>query len=100
MTQTVFQPTSPAGAAEAPHAPESLQSSLAQLVLALVKLLHELLERQAVRRMESGSLSDDEVERLGLALMMQAEEIDRIRKAFGLEEKDINLDLGPLGRLF
>lgn len=79
--------------------PEGLKNGLAQLVLTLVKLLHELLERQAIRRIEAGSLTDDEVERLGMTLMRQADEIDRIRRAFGLEDEDLNLDLGPLGRL-
>jgi hypothetical protein len=76
-----------------------LKNGLGQLVLTLVKLLHELLEKQAVRRMEGGSLSDDEIERLGLALMRQSEEIERLRVEFGLEEEDLNLDLGPLGKL-
>lgn len=95
------------------HAPESLPSrsrrlnfdvhsaknGLGQLVLTLVKLLHELLERQAIRRVESGSLSERQTEELGLVLMQQAQEIERLRKEFGLEEDDLNLDLGPLGRL-
>jgi hypothetical protein len=68
-------------------------------VLTLVKLLHELLERQAIRRMEAGSLSDDDIENLGITLMKQAEEIDRLRKEFNLDEEDLNLDLGPLGKL-
>lgn len=68
-------------------------------MLALVRLLHELLERQAIRRMDSGTLADDEIERLGLALMKQTEEIKRLRRAFGLEEEDLNIDLGPLGKL-
>jgi hypothetical protein len=76
-----------------------LKNGLGQLVLTLVKLLHELLEKQAIRRMEGGSLSDAEIERLGTALMRQAEEIDRLRVEFGLTEEDLNLDLGPLGRL-
>ena len=76
-----------------------LKNGLGQLVLTLVKLLHELLEKQAIRRMEGGSLSDDEVERLGSALMRQAEEIERLRMEFGLTEEDLNLDLGPLGKL-
>lgn len=76
-----------------------LKNGLGQLVLTLVKLLHELLEKQAIRRMEGGSLRDDEVERLGMALMRQAEEIDRLREQFGLSEEDLNLDLGPLGKL-
>jgi hypothetical protein len=49
--------------------------------------------------MESGSLSDDEIERLGTTLMRQAEELERVRKVFGLEDEDLNIDLGPLGRL-
>ncbi|MBZ5622277.1 MAG: gas vesicle protein K [Acidobacteriia bacterium] len=80
--------------------PENVKNGLGQLVLTLVRLLHELLERQALRRIDAGSLSDEQVERLGLTLMRQAEEIDRLRKEFGLEEQDLNLDLGPLGRLF
>lgn len=76
-----------------------LKNGLGQLVLTLVRLLHELLEKQAIRRMEGGSLSDEEIERLGTALMRQAEEIERLRLEFGLTEEDLNLDLGPLGRL-
>ena len=76
-----------------------LKNGLGQLVLTLVKLLHELLEKQAVRRMEGGSLSDEEIERLGLALMRQSEEIERLRVEFGLTQEDLNLDLGPLGKL-
>lgn len=77
----------------------SAKNGLGQLVLTLVKLLHELLERQAIRRVDSGSLTDQQTEKLGLALMQQAEEIERLRKEFGLEEADLNLDLGPLGKL-
>jgi hypothetical protein len=75
------------------------KNGLGQLVLTLVKLLHELLERQAVRRIEAGSLTDQQIERLGLTLMRQAQEIERLRKEFGLEDEDLNLDLGPLGEL-
>jgi hypothetical protein len=75
------------------------KNGLGQLVLTVVKLLHELLERQAIRRVEAGSLTEQQTERLGLVLMQQAQEIDRLRKEFGLEEEDLNLDLGPLGRL-
>ena len=75
------------------------KNGLGQLVLTVVKLLHELLERQAIRRIEGGALSDEQIERLGLTLMKQAQEIDRLRKEFGLEEGDLNLDLGPLGKL-
>jgi hypothetical protein len=79
--------------------PESVKNGLGQLVLTLVKLLHELLERQAIRRIDAGSLSDEQIERLGLTLMGQTREIERLREAFGLEEEDLNLDLGPLGKL-
>jgi len=78
---------------------KTVKNGLGQLVLTLVRLLHELLERQAIRRMESGSLTDAELERLGTTLMLQAQEIERLRKEFGLEEEDLNLDLGPLGKL-
>lgn len=79
--------------------PDKVKNGLGQLVLTLVKLLHELLERQAIRRIESGSLNDDEIERVGVTLMGQAEEIERLRKEFNLDEEDLNLDLGPLGKL-
>ena len=78
---------------------DNLKNSLGQLVLTLVKLLHELLERQGIRRIEAGSLTDGQIERLGLTLMKQAQEIDRLRQEFGLEEDDLNIDLGPLGQL-
>ncbi len=78
---------------------DNIKNGLGQLVLTLVKLLHELLERQGIRRIEAGSLTDDQIERLGLTLLKQAQEIDRLRKEFGLEEEDLNLDLGPLGQL-
>jgi hypothetical protein len=78
---------------------ENVKNGLAQLVLTLVKLLHELLERQAIRRIETGYLCDDEIERLGFTLMRQAEEIEILRKQFDLKEEDLNLDLGPLGKL-
>lgn len=80
--------------------PGDVKNGLGQLVLVLVKLLHELLEQQAIRRIESGSLTEDQVERLGITMMRQAQEIDRLRREFRLEEEDLNLDLGPLGRLF
>jgi hypothetical protein len=78
---------------------DKVKNGVGQLVLTLVKLLHELLERQAIRRIDSGSLSDDQIERLGMTLMKQARELDRLRMEFGLEEEDLNLDLGPLGKL-
>ena len=79
--------------------PGQVKNGLGQLVLTLIKLLHELLERQALRRIEAGSLNPAEIERLGITLMEQAQEIERLRQAFGLEPGDLNLDLGPLGKL-
>jgi len=78
---------------------DSPKNGIGQLVLTLVKLLHEILERQAIRRIEAGTLTEIEIERLGMAMMKQAQEIERLRKEFGLEEDDLNLDLGPFGRL-
>ena len=77
----------------------NVKNGLGQLALTLVKLLHELMERQAIRRMDAGSLSEEQIEQVGLTLQRQAEEIERLRVVFGLEEDDLNLDLGPLGKL-
>ena len=79
--------------------PEDGKNGLGRLVLILIKLLHELLERQALRRVDSGSLTENQIERLGITLMRQAQEIERLRKEFGLQEEDLNIDLGPLGKL-
>lgn len=78
---------------------DNVRKGLAQLVLTLVKLLHELMERQAIRRMDAGGLSDQQIEDLGITLMRQAEEIEALKKSYGLEDADLSLDLGPLGRL-
>lgn len=78
---------------------DDAKNGLGRLVLTVVKLLHELLERQAIRRIEAGALTEVEIERLGTTLMRQAEEIDRLRQVFKLEDEDLNIDLGPLGRL-
>ncbi len=79
--------------------PEELERGLAQLVLTLIEFLRQLMERQAIRRIEAGGLSDDQIERLGQALMALEERMEELRDDFGLEEEDLNLDLGPLGRL-
>jgi len=81
------------------EAGESPERGLARLVLTLVELLRQLLERQAVRRMEGGGLAAEEVERMGLALMELEAKMVELRAVFGLEEADLNLDLGPLGDL-
>lgn len=74
-------------------------NGLAKLVLALVNLIHELLERQAIRRIEAGSLNDEQAEALGEALRCQALTILELCKEFGIAEEDLNIDLGPLGEL-
>ncbi len=84
------------GAGAAGERPEQ---GLARLVLALVELLRQVVERQAVRRMEGGSLADADVERMGLALRELERTMTVLREAFGLSAEDLNLDLGPLGRL-
>jgi hypothetical protein len=82
-----------------PNGQAPQKNGLGQLVLTLIKLLHELLERQAMRRMEAGSLSLAEMERLGVTLLRQAREIERMARNLGLAPGDLNLDLGPLGKL-
>jgi len=79
--------------------PENLERGLAQLVLTIVELLRQLMERQAVRRMDDGSLSDEQVERLGQTFMALSERMAELREEFGLDEEDLNLNLGPLGNL-
>lgn len=79
--------------------PEHVERGLAQLVLTIVDLLRELMERQALRRMEGGTLDDDEVERLGRAFMRLNERMDELKDEFGLTDADLNLNLGPLGDL-
>jgi hypothetical protein len=78
---------------------EGVEQGLAQLVLTLVEFLRQLLERQAVRRMEGGSLSDEEVERVGLALMKLQEKVHELAEQFGLTPGDLNINLGPFGDL-
>lgn len=79
--------------------PDDIEKGLGKLVLTLVEFLRQVLEHQAVRRMEGGSLSDEEIERVGVALMRLNERLDEIKVVFGLEGEDLNVDLGPLGRL-
>ncbi|MHB1169104.1 MAG: gas vesicle protein K [Longimicrobiales bacterium] len=79
--------------------PEDVEAGLAKLVLTLIEVVRQVLEHQAVRRMEGGGLSDEEIERLGLALMRLQERLEEIKIAFGLEGEELNIDLGPLGRL-
>lgn len=77
----------------------NVERGLAQLVLTLIDLLRQLMERQAVRRMEGNTLTDDEVERLGRTFMLLEKRMGELKKAFDLEDVDLNIDLGPLGKL-
>jgi hypothetical protein len=77
--------------------PEKLEQGLAKLVLSLIELIRQLLERQAIRRMEAGSLSSEEMERLGTTLMKLEKRVQELKEHFGVD--DLNLDLGPLGKL-
>ncbi|HBA40479.1 MAG TPA: gas vesicle protein K [Deltaproteobacteria bacterium] len=77
--------------------PEKVEQGLARLVLSLIELLRQLMERQAIRRMEGGSLSPDEIERLGTTLMKLEKRMEELKEHFGID--DLNLDLGPLGKL-
>jgi hypothetical protein len=79
--------------------PEGVEKGLAQLVLTLVELLRQLMERQALRRMEQGTLTDEQVERLGETFMKLEQRMEELKEQFGLEDKDLNLNLGPLGDL-
>ena len=79
--------------------PEDVQRSVAKLVLTLVEFLRQLMERQAIRRMEEQTLSPAEVEAVGLALMQLEQTLRDLASRFGLSPEDLNLDLGPLGRL-
>jgi len=79
--------------------PERLERGLAQLVLTLIELLRQLMERQALARMDEGTLSDEEIDRLGETFMLLERRMQELREHFGLEERDLNLNLGPLGDL-
>jgi hypothetical protein len=79
--------------------PDEVQRSVAQLVLTLVEFVRRLLERQAIRRMESGTLTDQQTEDVGRALMKLEETIRELAARFGIPIDDLNLDLGPAGKL-
>ncbi len=79
--------------------PEDVRRSVAKLVLTLVEFIRQLLERQAIRRMDAGTLTADQTEAVGLALMRLEETVRDIGTQFGLAPEDLNLDLGPAGRL-
>jgi hypothetical protein len=79
--------------------PEDVRRSVMQLVLTLVDFIRQVMERQAIRRMEEGTLAAEEIERIGTALMKLEETVHDLARQSGLDPKDLNLDLGPLGRL-
>src|ERR1041385_1316948 len=78
---------------------EIVENGLARLVLSIIELIRRLLEKQAIRRMDAGNLSDDEIERLGNALMKLEEKMDELKRTFGLSDDDLNLKLGPVKTL-
>jgi len=79
--------------------PESVEKGLAQLVLTLIELLRQLMERQALHRMEAGNLTDEQIERMGETFMKLEQRMKELTEEFGLEQRDLNLNLGPLGNL-
>jgi hypothetical protein len=79
--------------------PDGVQRDLGRLVLTLVELLRQVVEHQAVRRMEDGDLGEEQVERMGAALQSLEEKMREIKDVFGLADEDLNIDLGPLGKL-
>ena len=79
--------------------PEKVEQGLAKLVFSLIELLRRLLEKQALRRVEAGSLTPEEIERMGLTFLRLEEKMDELKAHFGLSEEDLNLSLGPLGDL-
>lgn len=78
---------------------DDIDTGLARLVMTLVELLRRVLEHQAVRRMDGGSLTEAEVERLGLALLRLDGRMRELKDIFGLTDEDLRIDLGPLGRI-
>ncbi|MFC9617450.1 gas vesicle protein K [Streptomyces sp. NPDC056938] len=79
--------------------PDTVERDLMKLVLTVVELLRQLMERQALRRFDTGSLNEDQEERIGLTLMLLDDRMAELRQRYGLRPEDLNLDLGPLGPL-
>ena len=79
--------------------PDNADSGLAKLVLTLVELIRKLVEKQAMRRVDGGSLTDDEIERLGETLMKLEMKMEELKKHFNFSDRDLNINLGPLGDL-
>ena len=79
--------------------PDNVEKGLAKLVLTLIELLRQLMEKQGMRRIDNGSLTEEEVERLGVTLMKLEQKMEELKKVFGIEKDELNLNLGPLGDL-
>lgn len=79
--------------------PEKVEQGVAKLVLTLVDLIRKLMEKQAIRRIDGGSLSDKEVEKLGYTFMRLENKMEELKKVFGLKDEDLNINLGPIGNL-
>lgn len=79
--------------------PDKAEHGLAQLVLTVIELLRQIVERHAMRRVEGGTLTDEQIENLGEALMNLEEKMEELKSIFGLDADDLNIDLGPLGSL-
>jgi hypothetical protein len=77
----------------------NVEQGLAKLVLTVIELIRQLMERQAMRRVENDSLTDEQLEELGLTLMRLEEKMEELKVVFGLENEDLNIELGPLGKL-
>jgi hypothetical protein len=99
MTDTREFAVSPAPGLRIYADPEAVEKGLVTLVLTIVELLRQLMERQALRRVEQGSLTDDQIEKIGSTLMALEGRMAELRDHFGLRPEDLNLDLGPLGPL-
>lgn len=79
--------------------PDSVGRDLSKLVLTLVELIRRVVEHQAVQRMDDPDLSDEQIERMGIALLRLEEKMQEIKAVFGLADEELNIDLGPLGRV-
>ncbi|MEK7877741.1 MAG: gas vesicle protein K [Pseudomonadota bacterium] len=79
--------------------PKNVEKGLARLVLTLIELIRKLLEKQAMRRVAGGSLSDEEIEKVGLTLLKLENKMKELKEIFGLKDEELNLNLGPLGDL-
>ncbi|WP_091584835.1 gas vesicle protein K [Alteribacillus bidgolensis] len=79
--------------------PGKAEEGLSQIVLTVIELLRQLVEKQAMRRVEGGDLTEEQIEQLGTALMKLEEKMEEMKEMFNLDDEDLNIDLGPLGNL-